>query len=120
MPFIVGILPIAGLVFLDPSAEWLFLSTSLVMSTVVVTTACVRGHRRRLPLVPFSMGALVLVAAHLGPDPDGLLARGMIVTGATLVTAGHALNIYFCRCDGARADCRHAEANRSLLEDQQN
>jgi hypothetical protein len=108
-PLIVGILPVVGLPLLDPRTEWLFLSCSLVLSSVAVFSGCVR-HHRWLPVAMFVGGAATLLASHAVLDDDGTAARAAIAVGAALVIGAHLLNIRLCRCTPHAPACGSAGA----------
>jgi hypothetical protein len=46
-PLIAGILPVIGASLLDPRTEWLFLLSSLMVSSFAMASGCVRGRRPR-------------------------------------------------------------------------
>jgi hypothetical protein len=115
-PLLAGILPIVSIAMLDSRVEWVFLCVSLVTSAMTLSSGCLRSHRQWRALAPFAVGAALLLGIRLANDDDGMLAQWLVVAGAGLVVAAHAVNIRLCRRAGADRCGRLATVHKGPLE----
>jgi hypothetical protein len=77
---------------------------SLGTSGSALVTGCFRSHRRWAALLPFALGALLLVTVRLSEDSENAGTPLLIVAGALLIISSHLLNMRLCRKAGA-VDC---------------
>jgi hypothetical protein len=100
-PLLAGILPVVGIVVADPGTEWVLQGMSLATSAITLSTGCLRNHRQWRAMWPFGAGAACMLGVRLLAQADNGIVQMLVLIGAGLVVAAHAVNIRLCRRAGA-------------------
>jgi hypothetical protein len=108
-PWLGSITPLIGAKLTDETAEVVFLGVSLAFSGLTLLVAGLRLHRQWRGIATFLGGAAVLIGARVSGLADDAVGPMLIVTGATLITGAHLLNIRCCREAAGCTSCAPAE-----------
>lgn len=91
MPFLLSLLPLAGLHFLHhPAVEYSVILLSFLIASKSLTHGYVRHHKNIYPLLVVAFGFLLIGLGHT--IHAGWVELGLIVPGATFVSIAHLLN----------------------------
>lgn len=106
LPLIVSWLPTAAALILED--EFFHLSMVILvipLSLYALTLGCKQHQRHRVLVLGIAGLVLLISAVFLGHDILGEFGEKILtVSGASLITLGHALNFHFCRHD-QQCDC---------------
>jgi hypothetical protein len=98
VPILLGVLPLVGVAVLgDERVELTMLGVAICIGIASLLPAFLRHHRRRLPLLTFTIGLALVFIAHLAVEETGLTHTAFVVTGGFVMSAAHFLNRRFCQ-----------------------
>ncbi|HVI48906.1 MAG TPA: MerC domain-containing protein [Chitinophaga sp.] len=100
LPMALAIMPLLGISITDHAGvEYGLLSFSFLIGCVALGRGYYRYHRRRLPLLLFATGFILLLVGHFR-SMELLWEYTLICVGAAAIVAAHLMNHRKCR------DCR--------------
>jgi hypothetical protein len=98
LPFLITLLPIAGLTFLlDESMERILIGVSVVLAALSLIPGYLKFHKK-LRTILFAFSGISLIAVtHIQFEENILIKTILLVMGAVLISTGHIINRRLCR-----------------------
>lgn len=98
VPILLGVLPLVGVAWLgDERIELFMLGVAIIIGSVSLLPAYSRHHHRRLPLITFTAGVVLIILAHLAVDEATASHTVLVVAGGLIISIAHFLNRRFCQ-----------------------
>lgn len=98
LPFLIGVLPFAGLSFLlDEMTERIFMTLSVLLAALSLVPAYFREHGKLRSIFLAASGIGLIWLTHLLFEENLTAKVVFLVSGAGLLSAAHFLNRRLCR-----------------------